>query len=288
MGEFRIGIGIAIPAWAPIRREDFPALAYAVRSMVAAAHQQWVEYAQGKAALPNGKTIQSRTGEYARSILVREVSDFSAEIYSDLAYAKGIEEGTPARDMKKILNSSLKVRLTHDGRRYLIIPFRFNNPNSVMGNTLPPSVYKWWSSQTASHITGHGWRKSGTGAVAFQNRTTGSFRQQTGHVLDVRSRTYSWGTKLGKSDLDGLGVTGAAAKRLSGMVMFRRPGKTGNAAHTQFITFRVMTENSKGWIAPAREGMWPARTVADTLRPVAEKSFAEAAAEDIQKLLGGA
>lgn len=278
MGEFRIGIGIAIPAWGPIRKEDFPALAYAVRRLVEAAHQQWVEYAQGKAALPNGKTIQSRTGEYARSILVREIGDFSAEVYSDLPYAKGIEEGTPARDMKKILNSSLKVRLTHDGRRYLIIPFRFNNPNSVMGNALPQPVYNWWSGKKASAITSTYRRISGTGALDIKTR----------QALTVTGRRYKWGTQLRKTDLEGMGIAGGAARRLEGMVMFRKPGGKGRGAHTQFITFRTMVENSPGWRVPAQEGKWPARTVADTLRPVAEKAFAEAAAEDVRRLLGGA
>lgn len=279
MGEFRIGIGIAIPAWAPIRREDFPALAYAVSRLVAAAHQQWVEYAQGKQALPNGKTIQSRTGEYARSILVREVNDFSAEVYSDLAYAKGIEEGTPARDMKKILNSSLKVRLTHDGRRYLIIPFRHNNPNSVMGNQMPQQAYDWWKGKRASSISNGDMkykRRSGTGALDIKTH---------GPVM-VPAWRYKWGARLGKQDLEGMGIAGGAARRLEGMVMFRKPGGKGRGAHTQFITFRTMVEGGKGWIAPAREGMWPARTVAETLRPVAEKAFAAAAAEDIRKLLG--
>ncbi|WP_431860139.1 hypothetical protein [Azospirillum sp.] len=277
---FRIGVEVAhlIPENSPLTGGLFPTLSHAVAAISAAAHRQWVQYASGM-ALPDGKVINPRTGEYARSIQLRQLGDFSAEVYTNLAYAAGIEHGMPARDLKRMLDYSLKVRLTKDGRRYLIIPFRWNNPNSVLGNNMPQEVHDWWHGpgRTPSAITGVHRRLSGTGAYDIKTR------QQ----ITVPARTYSWGSRMGKSDLAELGVTGPLAKRMEGMVNFRKPNARGGAAHSKFMTFRVMIEGSPGWKAPAVEGKWPARTVAQQLQPVAEQAFGKAIEEDVKRLLGG-
>jgi hypothetical protein len=97
---------------------------------------EWQSYAAG-APMPNGKTIANRTVDYLRSIIARQTGDFSGEAYSSFKYASAIEEGSPARDIKKILDFSYKVRISKKGSRYLIVPFRINSPNSVLGNTMP-------------------------------------------------------------------------------------------------------------------------------------------------------
>jgi hypothetical protein len=277
-GTFRIAIdlGTTIPAGAPVSRDTLPHLAYALARIAEAAQQQWVSYAQGKEALPNGKVIQSRTGEYARSILLRDAGEFAAEVYSDLAYALVIEEGAPRRDLKELLGSSLKVRVSSKGTRYLIIPFRHNHPNSVLGNNMPRAVHEWWNGREASHITGTFERPSGTGAYDIKTR----------RPVMVPGWRYHWGDRLGKSDLAGLGVAGKTAQRLEGMVMFRRPLNEGGG-HSQFITFRTMSENSKGWIVPPRPGLHPAKVTADKFRPIAEREFGAAVEQDIRVLLGG-
>lgn len=240
-----------------------------------AAHQQWIAYANG-APLPNGKVISNRSGEYARSIQIRQIGPFAAEVFSDLRYAHVIEEGAPQRDMKRMLDTSFKVRLSAKGKRYLIIPFRHGAPGSVMGANMPDSVADWWKDKTPSRITGRLLRASGTGAFDIKTRK----------LIMVPAWRYRWGHRLGSGDLADMGIEGKAADRLKGMVMFRKPGKgKGYSSHSQFITFRVMSEGSKGWIAPAVEGKWPAKTVADTLRPIAEEAFRGAATADIQALL---
>jgi hypothetical protein len=252
-------------------------LAQAVQTMVQLAHDNWAAYAHG-APLPDGKAIQNRTGEYARSILVRSTGDLSAEVYSDLAYAQAIEEGGPARDMKRMLNSSMKVRIAKDGKRYLIIPFRCNGPGSVMGRQMPEQVWNWWQGRGASHIVNGDMsykRVSGTGAYDWRTRAR----------ITVPAWRYHWGERLTKDALAGEGITGKAARRMRGMVNFRNPGGSGGSAHSQFLTFRIMKEGSKGWIVPAQEGKWPARTVAQQLQPVAEEAFRAAAQADIERLL---
>lgn len=272
-----VDIGHLIPTGGALSRDAFPNLSHAVRQVAEAAHRQWTAYAAG-APLPDGKAIRNRTGEYMRSILLRETGEFSAEVYSDLPYAAVIEDGSPERDLKKILNSSLKVRLTKDGRRYLIIPFRWDHPNSVMGNNMPEPVADWWRQGRApSSIASIYPRLSGTGA----------YDRKTRQPLVVPGRKYAWGDRLEKGDLAAMGIHGAAAKRMEGMVMFRKPGGTGQGAHTKFLTFRTMVEGSKGWIAPPRPGLHPAQVVADQFRPVAERAFQEAVSADMRRIIGG-
>jgi hypothetical protein len=281
MSSFAIAIelGDKIPANAPLTAEAFPNLAASVQRMVELAHQEWTEYALGK-PLPGGLVINNRTGEYARSISMREIGPFAGEVYTVLPYAQAIEEGSPARDMKKMLDSSLKVRLSKTGKRYLIIPFRHDRFNT------PKAVLDWWVKQSprpaTSHVTGTYRRVSGTGAYDIGTRK----------LITVPGWRYAWGDRLGKSHLDTLGVGERDAKRLAGMVRFANPGgKMGGGApkgsHSSLITFRVMVEGSKGWISPAQPGKHPARTVADQLRPIAEREFQTAVEADVRDLLGG-
>lgn len=39
-------------------------------------------------------------------------------------------------------------------------------------------------------------------------------------------------------------------------------------------------------VAPAQDGKWPAKTVADEMQPIAERAFAKTAEEDVRRLLG--
>jgi hypothetical protein len=279
-----VELGNLVPSGASFSARAFPTLAYAVQRIAQLAHANWVAYAHG-APLPDGSVIQNRTGEYVRSILLRQTGDLSAEVYSDLAYAHVIEEGAPQRDLHTMLNSSLKVRVTKSGKRYLIIPFRWNAPGSVMGHQMPQQVWDWWSGKGASHIVNGDMaykRLSGTGAYDVKSRAR----------ITVAAWRYHWGDRLTKDALEGMGITGRAAQRMHGMVNFRNPAGSGGSSHSKFLTFRTMVEGSKGWRVPAQRGKWPARTVADQIRPVAEEAFAAAMQEDIERylqtILGGA
>lgn len=278
MPDFRIQIALAemIPGGAQLTSDSFPALSQAVRVIAEDAQAQWRAYALG-APLPSGKSIGVRSGTYERSIQLRQLGEFAAEVYSELPYAQAIEEGAPERDLKQILNSSLKVRRTSDGRRYLIIPIRHNQPNSGLGNAMPEAVHGWWQGKDPSHVVRTFLRSSGTGAYDIKTRQR----------VMVPGWGYHWGTRLRASDLAGMGIGGDQAKKLQGMVNFRKIGAKGGSSHSQFLTFRTMMEGSKGWIAPAREGLHPAKTTAEMFQPVAEQAFERAVTEDIQRALEG-
>ena len=275
-----VDVGHLLPAGGPITAEMLPHLAHAVDTMAKMAEAQWKDYAHG-APLPSGRVMHNRTGEYVRSIIRNQLGPFSHEIVSHLPYAHALEEGTKAWDAKKILDSSLKVRLDKKGKRYLIIAFRWNTPGSVLGHNLPAEVFNWWQESNAlkSHVTGEYQRVSGTGAYDIRTRAP----------LTVPQKTYSWGARLGTTDLHRLGFFGSDPmhKRLKGMVHFRNPEKQSGGGHSQYITFRVMKEGSKGWVRPAMPGYWPARSTAAKVEGVAEEIIRGAMATDISAMLGG-
>ncbi len=274
MSRFNVRIQLAhlLPAAGAVNGGTFPQLALAVRKVTAHGQKIWQAYASGS-PLPGGGKINARSGAYMRSILTRNTGDFASEIYSDLPYAKSLEVGTPARDMKTMLDTSHKVRVSKKGKRYLIIPFRHGTPGTVgFRSAMPTGAHELAKGLEGSRITGVGKRPSGHGAYDIRTRSP--------HM--VAQRQYKWGGRLNESDLRSAGVGGSQLRNMTGMV------KMHNIAgrHTGYMTFRVMVEGSSGWIAKARPGLYPARTTAERLKPIAERLFAAAVQRDIENSLG--
>ncbi len=281
----RYSAGINLDAFAGMPFDDglFPTLTGAMKELANAAHQQWQAYAQG-APLPNGLVINARSGTYHRSIQLEQITPFHYRVFSDLAYAEAIENGMPARDLKKILDSSLKVRRTKDGKRYLIIPFRWGTPGtSGFGkNVMPPAVHAFFQNKTPSRVISIGQRVSGTGAFDIKTR----------QPFLVPQRRYEWGARLTQQHLGAMGIgtqfNGKAYKThpMAGMVNFRNPGGSGGSAHSSYLTFRVMSETSPGWKSPAIPGKFPAKTVAEKIKPLAERAIRKAVEMDIRAMFG--
>lgn len=263
MTAYAVNVPLLTDTW-PAIAQTFPALVRALEVLARTAHQQWLAYAQGE-PLPNGQIIGIRSGTYHRSIQIEQTGEFAWRIFSNLAYAEAIETGMPARDLKRILDSSLKVRRRKDGKRYLIIPFRWGTPGTVgFGqNVMPPSVHQWFQGQATSHVIRRDTRVSGTGAWDLKTRAP----------LLVPQARYEWGARLTQQHLNTMGIAGPAAKRMAGMVNMRQPGGAGGGAHSQYLTFRVMSEDSPGWQAKAVPGKYPAKTVAGQVERVASRLF---------------
>lgn len=268
-----------------ITQSEFPNLSYAVQKMASHGQNIWQGYASGK-PLPNGKVVHARSGRYMRSIQVRRTGDFSSEVYTDLSYARDIEQGTPARDLKRMLDTSMKVRMSKKGKRYLIIPFRHGAPTNTVGsdgktatgmNAMPESIFDSWKGMKKSRVVSVGRRASGNGA--FDPRTRKAFM--------VSKREYKWGDRMTEDQLRIQGVSGRMLKHMKGMVHMQNRRGLGQkgALHGQYLTFRVMSEDSPGWLVKARDGAWPAKNTSEQLRPMAGKAFAAAIEKDIRRLL---
>lgn len=253
MAEFKIDIDLSglIQHQRVITAEVMPLLSQAVRAVAQQGAANWI------AAVRRAKLWSGEKDAYAATIRYEMTSDFSAVIFSDYKHAEAIESGRPARDLKKMLDTSTKVRQTKTGTRYLIIPFRHNTPgNTAHAPAMPPAVFKMVKSLELSKITGHTKRLSGTGA----------FSMKTQSPYMVRQRVYSWGDRLDGDDVP---------KQYKGMVRMNTATGEGKKS-SAYLTFRVMSEKSNGWIVPPQPGLHLAEKVANELRPLAERAFQEA------------
>jgi hypothetical protein len=179
---------------------------------------------------------------YMASIQSQVTSDFSAVVWSDYKYAEEIETGRPARDLKKMLQTSDKVRQGKNGR-YLVIPIQRNTSgNTALARAMPKPVSSMASKYlTTSRVTGAGTRISATGATVAQKK-------------------YAWGTSLPAGLAPKLNPS-HATDPYAGMV--RMDNSTGKQKSSKYLTFRIMSERSTGWIIPAQPGRYIAKKVAD-------------------------
>ncbi len=273
MSSFRVGIDLEdlLPSGGALSADVFPSLAAAVARVAERGLDIWRAYASGE-PLPNGKSIHSRSGTYARSIKMRMTGDFSAEDYSDLAYAKVLEEGGPPRDLKTMLSTSSKVRISKAGKRYLIIPFQHGTPGSVsLRSTMTPATHALAKALTPSHVTGRLTVPAATGAHDLRSRMP----------VMVTRNTYKWGGRLKADSLRAAGASGNQLRHMTGMVKMQDATKR----HTSYLTFRVMTEDSTGWITRGSPAYWPAQSTAEILTPIAESAFRDAVTDDMKRYL---
>ncbi len=208
------------------------AIAQAVQTTALTAQAAWKQ-----AVLQTPGLWQPIKDRYADSIRV-EYDGMGARIYSDDPMATPIETGIPARDMKLALNTSAKVRVAkngkHAGQRYLVIPFRHNTPgNTALAAAMPQAVYAQAKQLTKSRVTGQVSMRSGLNAS----------NPHTKGPLMVMRNTYKWGDRLSGADIP---------KRFKGMVRFNT--SSGGQKSSSFLTFRVMSEWSSGWIIKAQPG----------------------------------
>lgn len=252
MIRYRISfdLGAQMNLSAGINAQLFPLMNQAVNAVAQATAANWRE------SVYRAKLWSGEKDRYAGSIKYEMTGDFTAFVWSDYQYAHDIETGRPPRDLKRMLDTSMKVRTSKDGWRYLIIPFRHNVPGAnATGRAMPQPIYQAAKLLSPSTIVGHGRRLSGTGAWSLK----------TQQAATVRQRQYSWGDRL-----EGEGVP----RHMQGMV--RMDTSTKNQKRSTYLTFRVMSEKSKGWIVPAKPGQFIAQKVAEDMQPKAEAAFAEA------------
>lgn len=268
--RIEIGIGLTGPlegllaGVAADARHLFPNQARAVSALASQAQRRWIEHATGHRPLPSGNVIRAVSGAYASSIKIEEAGDLKYVIYSDDPKAQFIEEGSSAWDMHKILQTSDKVRMTADGKKYLIIPFR-HKTSGALGVTMPQEVEGWWltKDRRASVVTGH-YREPSVNSPA-----------------QVTRNTYLWGDRLTAHDVEGLGLDPEAEGRnLVGMVRFQNETDRGG----QYTTFRVMVEGSRGWRMPARTGEYPARAAYEWVQGQYERLMTLALEEDVKRI----
>lgn len=213
--------------------------------------------------LPSGLAVKHPSGSLARSVrLERTATDWV--LHNDAPYASFVEEGTKEWDQKKILQTSQRTRRAKDGSLYLIIPFRHGTPGSVGLPPMPKQIH-------------------GMARKLQKSSITGSRMELNAHGAPVSRNTYAWGGRLKSKAILAAGGTLQDAQRYGGMVRFGHP----KGGHGSYITFRVMSEKSRGWIHPAVEGRWPLKTAIKVSSEEGLPHLQAAFMDDLGRLLGG-
>jgi hypothetical protein len=217
------------PGSLPYTRE---AVREATRDLI---QRTWVQYASGAQVSYSGGTfrVNTVTGSYIRSIQdgLRFPGDLTGEVFTTSYHGELIEDGQPARDMKAKMLSSPKAKTGKDGKRYITVPFRHGTPGTVGLPSMPQHVY----AQAKN--------------LQYSRRNEG-----------LGTSKYTWGGKYKDSAprdaQDGMRThitphPGAGYQHKTGI--FNGMVRTGKLGHTQYMTFRRLSENSdpKSWMYPA-------------------------------------
>lgn len=253
-----------------ITRDIFPRIHQAVGAVALAVQQRWADAVM---KTPGIWVVERQ--EYAKSLRWAYTGHFSARVYTDYQPAEWIESGRPERDLKRMLDTSTKVRLSSKGKRYLIIPFRHNVPGPQgvqQGGTLapqmPPAIYALAKQLAPSRVIGKTQRLSGTGA----------WDPKTKLPLTVGQKIYLWGGALPAGLAPKL-KPAHATDPYAGMRRFDT--STGKAKSSAYLTFRTMVEGSPKWIVPAQPGKWVAQGVANNAQPLAQQILGEAMRREV-------
>lgn len=271
---------------AGINKQVLPLLHQAVRAVAQQTAANWQE------SVVKAKLWSGEKDAYAQSIKWAMTGDFTAVVETDYRHAEAIENGRPPRDLKKMLDTSHKVRRTTDGRRFLVIPMRHNTPgNNALAPSMPDSIYNLASAMAPSHVIATGKRLSGevthlspkTGMHAATEQTPFLSNPKTKRAATVAARKYAWGGKLTADALKAAGINPASAKRYQGMVKMDT-STPGGSKSSAYMTFRIMMDSQTGkWIIPAKPGLHLAKRVVEDMQPKANAAFAAA----VKKSLGG-
>ena len=257
-----------------VGQHQLPGMARAVQAATLAVQQEWVDKAKGVFDRPTKKYMG---GILEGHIYPMNNDPYSGAIINTQPHAKYIEYGTRPHDMKKALYTSSQVRVSKKGKRYLIIPFRHGTPSKgsheggsgtkrAMMNTMPESVYNKAKNMAFSHRTG--------GYIAKNRYTDKAYRNR-----------YQWGGRLTQHQVKEAGA-GAKLKQhhktniYAGMVKFRRDEGTNTS---QYMTFRIMHEDSTGWWHPGTPPLHLAQKTANEMRPIVERLIQNGFNEDLRK-----
>ena len=264
--------------------------------------QEWLNMADQSFAHPSGA--------YARGIEEGMIYPFgkdrlSVAVINQSPHAKYVEEGTSPYDMKQMLLTSNQVRISKEGKRYMIIPMKHQTPgNEATGPAMPRSVYNIAKNLVATQTVGSYKTPSiQTRGLSLKEKVLFGQTNKplavsaSGAPMAVRS-SYLWGGKVaGMGDLGrrtqlnaGLRIPGAEKQPVDytwKSSPYENMYKMAQAGHTQYITFRTMSEVSPGWIRPGMPAMRIAAQTAERVTPEIVRMVQDAWYRDVDREFQG-
>lgn len=266
MSQYKLSVdlGSLLGANSQIAQAVFPLVGQAVRMVAEEGAFRWKSAVMKAKLWPDGEKHP-----YVESIKWQMVGSMTAEITTDFKLAGEIETGRPAKDLKRMLQTSKKVRAAqtgaHKGQRYLIIPFRHNTPSAsgegAHAPQMPSSVYAEAKQLLSSRLLP-------PGSVKPPQRLSAS-----GHL--VAQHSYKWGGSLPAGLAPKLKPS-HKSDPYAGMVRFDTSVPGSGKRSSAYLTFRVMGEWSSGWVIQPRPGLYLAKNVAEGLQPVLEDAVGQA------------
>lgn len=278
------------------RMQTASALREAIQVAGDFATQQWLNTAATR--------FKHSQGGYARGIVAGIKYPFQGDplhyrIEHTARYALALEEGFDSFDMKKMLQTSDKVRISKDGKRYLIIPFRHGIPGTKGLREMPKEIYK--EAKGLRHSAATNTFREGSIRQAITMRDADLLRSS--NPDKVIRNVYAWGDRLKDVDWP-LEKKSHKTNIYEGMVRFqanpnvnRAKFNTGKFVFNEhnssdfrgdysiYMTFRIMHEDSSGWIHPGLKGMYILKETVERIRQPVLKMLGEAAKTDLQKIL---
>lgn len=241
--------------------------------------QQWIEEAKG-----NFKHTQ---GGYVQGIVDGRDYPYQDDplryrIENKAEHAVYLEYGFESFDLKKMLQTSQKVRYTKDGKRYLVIPFRHGNPKSVSLRAMPKEVYA-----DAKNL-----RQSVTTKIYKEGVQQGAKDFEEAQFLrkynskKVKRRSYKWGDQLEGFE----GTVYEGMYRFNANVEQTRleTDKFGSGSikndqdYSIYMTFRIMLEGSSGWIHPGLRPMYILKNTVEKHQNMITELIADGVRKDLE------
>ena len=250
--------------------DDFPMFSQVAEGTAIRAEILYREYLGGKPT-PEGRSVKNPTGAVARGVNREEVGLMKWRIFNDSPVADALEDGTKERDMKDCLATAKRARRAKDGSLYLIIPFRHGSPGARGMKAMPQKVYdRVVKFKFSMNVGAPSARQSATGWT-------------------VPRFFYLWQSKLSSDDLKGMGLSDSEVKRYQGMYRMKDAASGKSAG---YMTFRVMSQKSQGWVRPAVPGLHPLQSAVDQAfaeaMPNLEKAFEADLVATVARVFDGA
>lgn len=258
-----------------------PATANAVRTATEAVQQRWIDNSMRAFKKPTGGYI---LGIDDGLIYPHENDVYKGAVFNNVPYASAIEHGRQPYDMKRALYTSSKVKISKKGKRYLIIPFRHGVPRaggkpSATLQTMPQNIYQRakklpFTSRIGSSIKDGVTRNIYANPAGSTGRLQGVGDQGRRSQIAVRNpkdltkfirraNPYTWKTSPYEN-------------------MIRVPRDT--TGHGYYMTFRIMHQDSKGWIHPGTPPMKLAEKTAREMDVVVQAIITDGFKTDLNLL----
>ena len=191
-------------------------------------------------------TLKHSTGAYNKAIYEEFELDgnpLAGRVLCTHPAVHWLEDGHMGSfDMKKALQTSSKVKYTKEGKRYLVIPLRHGTPGTVSFRS-PFEKAGTNQSQRISGMPKSVYEKASSLGIYLGGIDKKTLRRTT-HRKKRMDRVIKAGS-FPEFGFQGKAKRGHKADPFAGMVRIPRQG-----GGSEYITFRVMSEDSPGWIHP--------------------------------------